>query len=453
MKINKYIVLSIIVIFSSNNFAQPSDKKDKEIDYKRSSLTMVLIEDNDLGKEKDMVINSYNANPFPDKYNFHKLSDQKLNINDLKLTLEEYKKAGFYLDTLKTPLDFLKAAKKPLNKVKFLNNEKTIGVLEPSKEEITNMYIDKYIKEKKIAKQIVSTWLNKKEDGTIDLELLKSRGLYSASDFDKSRAETAILPTDILFDMGLMGNSYVVFNKMDFYENEPVARLIRDAAKAESMKQLAGKPEIIVKNAIAAIDKVYDLTKEGYTVKASTYLYQLKWNDEIAERFKNEFFKNKKGDDNWVIDQTHWDTTNLFNLDFVGKNVTGSIVVGGTKSLQEIIDLQVKRTMDNAMAKLQKEYVQFRPVVPISSADPVVTAKIGLKEGIEPGQQFEILQKAPDKKRPGLTTYVKIGQVKVNKKMPIWDNRIGAVDTVAVKYTSFKGKSKEKYGVFLRLKK
>ena len=439
------------ICFSKGSIAQPDPKKDKEIDYKRSSLTMVLIEDNDLGKDKDLVINSYNSNPFPDKYNNHQLVDQKLNVNNFKLSTEDFKKAGFYKDTLKTPMDFLKAKKKPFNKIRFLNAEKTLGIQEPSKEEITNIYIDKYIKDKKIAKQIVATWLNKKSDGSIDIELLKQRGIYSASYFDKGQADNAILPTDILFDMGLMGNSYVVFNKLDFYENEPVARLVRDAALAEANIQLAGKPEIIVKKAIETINKAYDLTKEGYTVKCNTYLYQLEWNEGIAERFKNEFFKNKKDDFTWEINKTHWDTTNLFKMSFVGKTVTGSIVVGGKKSLQEIIDLQVKRTMDNAMAKLQKEYVQFRPVVPVLNKIPI-TAKIGLKDGIEAGQKFEILQKSPDKKRPGLTTYKVIGSVKVNKKEPIWDNRNGVPDTSKITYTSFKGSTKES-GVFIRLKK
>jgi len=67
---------------------------------------MVLVENNDLGKSKDMVINAYNSHPFPDKYNMHSINDKKFSIDQMNLTVQDYKNAGFYTDTLKKITDF-----------------------------------------------------------------------------------------------------------------------------------------------------------------------------------------------------------------------------------------------------------------------------------------------------------------------------------------------------------
>ena len=56
------LVALMLTILSSHAIGQVKD----QTKYRRSNLTMVLVEDNDLGKSKDMVINAYNANPFPD---------------------------------------------------------------------------------------------------------------------------------------------------------------------------------------------------------------------------------------------------------------------------------------------------------------------------------------------------------------------------------------------------
>jgi hypothetical protein len=443
MKLNKYIVASALLTLACTSFGQ--------VKYRRSNLTMVLIEDNSLGKEKDMVINAYNANPFPDKYNQHDIEDKNFSTEKMKLTKEDYLKAGFYKDTLKTPLDFIKAKKKPLNKVRYLNNELTIGVLEPTDEQLTNIYVNKYINEKKIAKQVVATWFNRSKDGkSMDWSLLKERALYSANAGEKADDTEQALTDKLIKDVDVVGNSFVVFNKMKFFENEPVARLIRDVAKAEAMKQLAGKPEIIVKNALAAIDKGYELTKEGYTVQCNTYLYQLDWNEQIAKKTQDYFFNSNLLDKRSQI----WDTTNLYKMKFVGKTISGSIVVGGKKSIQEIIDLQVKRTMNNAMAKLQKENVVFRTVSPISTVGPL-TSQIGTKEGVEPGQKFEILTAKYDEF--GIPKWVSKGKVKVSKKHPIWDNLPGAEVKDATgnplpTFSTFKGGKNAEPGLdFIRL--
>lgn len=424
-------------------------------DYRRSTLTMVLIENDGLGKSKDMVINAYNANPFPDKYNNHQITDKVFDPSKMKLSTQDYLDGGFYKDTLKSLKDFMGALKNPLRPLRYVAADSSRAVQEPNPQELNNLYIQKYIKEKGIARQIVSSWFNIKSDGKWDTELIKERGKYSASAEKTEQANTAALAVDYLMDEDLIGNTYTVFNKMTFFENEPAARLIRDLAKAEATKQLAGKPEILLTKALGALDAVYEKTKEGYTVICNTFLYQLDYNDSIAKQAKSEFFNSS------LIDMKAFNASNLFQLKFVGKTTVSSIVtfkIGEKRTEAQIIDLQVKRTIDNALAKLQKEYVQFRPVSPVSAVGPVC-AQIGLKEGLEPGQTFEILESTTDKVT-GLMMWKSIGKVTVDKKAPIWDNTQGAEPTLdesgaeikSPAYTTFKGGKNVMVGMhFIRL--
>jgi len=414
-----YAILSLTALFAV--FSQVSMAQ--ETKYRRSSLTMVLVENNDLGKSKDMVINAYNSHPFPDKYNMHSINDKKFSIDQMNLTVQDYMNAGFYTDTLKKITDFLKAKKKyPLNKIRPLNPDGSIGIVEPTKEELNNIYVNKYISDKKIAKQLVASWYNRTADGKMDWELLKARALYSASEFEKEGESKQALTDKLIKDLDVIGNTFVVFNKMDFYENEPVARIVRDAAKSEAIKSFTGKPEFLLKKALETVEKVYDKTKEGYTVKCNTYLYQLDWSEDVSKKTYNWFFNSNVKNTKEI-----WDTTNIYKLKFVGKTTTGSIVtfkIGETRTEEQIISLQVKRTMDNALAKLQRSYPVFRTLTPVSTTNPL-TAKIGLKEGVEPGDKYEVLKSVTDEKT-GIAEWKSIGKISVDKKEPVWDNRPGA---------------------------
>lgn len=463
-KFNALLLTGALLFYYNALLSQQSDKT---TNYRRSSLTMVLLEDNNLGKSKDLVIGAYNSYPFPDKYNLHIIKDNKLPVNDSSITIQEYFGAGFYKDTLKNAIDFLKGKKKhPLNKIKYLNPEKTVGVIEPTKEEVSGIIIDKFIREKQIGKQIVASWFNRDSNGHMDWELLKKRALYSAAEFEKNGGDSKQALTDKLIkDVDVIGNTFIVFHRMEFYENEPVARAIRDAAKEETQKQLAGKPQFLIDKSMKLIDTAYERGKVGYTVKCNTYLYQLRWNEEIAQLTNNRFFND---DINEEKKKSMWDTTSMYQMEFLGKTTSMSIVtfkIGERRTESQIIDLQVKRTMDNAMAKLQREYEPFRTVSPVYSVNPL-SAQIGLKEGVNPGDKYEIIQAEEDKF--GILHWKRVGKASVSKKETVWDNRIGAElpenndsdqtsttneNSQVKQFTVFKGGNKASQINFLRFTK
>jgi hypothetical protein len=87
-----------------------------------------------------------------------------------------------------------------------------------------------------------------------------------------------------------------------------------------------------------------------------------------------------------------------------------------------------------------------------------VTAQIGLKEGLEKGDKFEILEMGWNEL--GIPVWKSIGKVSLDKKSPIWDNRQGAEVGVDKEgkplpaFTKFKGGKKAMPGLhYLRLTK
>ena len=416
MKNTIFTLLLISLIPVSESFAQVSTK------YRRSSISMILMETPGLGENKELILNAYNNNPFPDKYNKHDISVKNTSTDAMTITDEDLILSGYLKDTLSTPVTIKKAVLNPLQEVRYIMADSTLAVIEPSKKEMLKVYADKIIRSNDLGKKVIGTWLNKKENFDVDQELIIERGLYSASASEMADTVFSIKdPKDMFKDVELLGNTYTVINSMDFYKNEPVARIARDLAKIETMKKLTGKPQVLIDKSMAALDTIYEKTKEGYTVKCNSLLYKIKWDETTGDKIYNTFFNNEI-----TNKKLAWDTASFMEMEFLGKIVSSSIVtfkIGEKRTLNEIIDLQVRRTIDNAMAKLQKEFVQFRPVSPILSNEPF-SAQIGMKEGVEPKQKYEILELNTNEL--GIPYWKSVGKVKTSKKLTIWDNRQGA---------------------------
>ena len=113
------------------------------------------------------------------------------------------------------------------------------------------------------------------------------------------------------------------------------------------------------------------------------------------------------------------------------QNIHFSLKKGeGGRSDKEVIDLSTNRNIDKVLVQLQKGYDQFKPIFPIQSEKPI-GAYLGLKEGIEGGETFEVLEKNSD------GSYKAIGTIKVDKNN-VWDNQYGSNSSEGM--TQFKGK-------------
>lgn len=394
MKFKLPISLFLTFFVTINLYSQTN-----EVKYKRSSLHIVLLESEDF-PNKNIVVSAMKNMPFPDKYNDHSLKDRSFNPQNYNISEEERESQN-----LSKFQQQIQAAKAELAVDPLENDYKLI--------------IEKYIKETDLAKNLVAKWYNRKPDGTFDLSLIQERGFYDASLLDVQQAKGTVKWSAVLGDAGnlLIKNTFVVFAKMKFTSNEMTARLIRDALVKQINEKMSGAPAFAKEKALAAAEKVYEKTKEGYMVTTKAWLYQLNWDDSIQSIF-----------DDLYLDKNAFDNSNLFSLSFVGKQTSDAFVGFSLKEKrteEQIIKLATIRNFDNTILKLQKNNEVFRPVVPVLSSDPI-TAPIGMKEGLKGGEKFDALELTINPKS-GRTEYKKVGSVTVDKKK-VWDNRFNLSD-------------------------
>lgn len=408
------VLFAILVIAGSTSFAQ-SNKDVKDAKYRRSSLHTILIESENFPK-KDEVIKAYYNAPFPDKYDDHTIGEKSF----------DPKKYGLADDT---------------------SDEKMIPV------------INKYFTDNKIANKLVAKWFNRKANGTFDISLVSERGLINASFTDIKTAEASSEGKALLQSAGLelIGNTFVVVSKMKFIENEPAARVAREAAYAAANKLSMA---ILRSKAIDVADKGYERAKEGYSVWTTSYLYKLKWDDDTSNTFYQDYWIDSSTTGNVAEKKAKFDKSDLFQLELIGSESSTSLVtfsLNGKRTENEIINLAVTRNIDNVYAKLQKKYDVFKTKVPLFTGNPI-TAKIGIKEGLEAGDKFEVLEANMDPKT-GIIEYKKKGTIKVEKNK-IWDNRYtggmpllddeGNEIKQTIDATTFEGGSKYYPGMLIR---
>ena len=393
------------VLCSSVLLAQDSQKEMKETKYRRSSLHTILIESSGFPK-KDQVINAYYGAPFPDKYDNHNIGAKSFNP------------AKYTTDTV---------------------DSKTPEVIE------------KYFKDEQIAKKMVAKWFNRQADGSFDYSLVSERGAFNASFLDSKTAAASSDGKALLATAGfeLINNTFVVVSKMKFVENEPIARGIRDAAIIAA----SNAPGLLKMGIEKAAEIAYNKGKEGYSVWTTSYLYKLKWTPEVEGSFYQEMY-GEKGTITPAMKAKFDSNTDLFQMEYVGSQKSTTLVTFSLKvkrTEDQIINLSVTRNIEKVFAKLQKNYDVFKPKVPLYTGEPI-TAKIGMKEGLEGGDKFEVLEAVMDQKT-GKIEYKSIGTIKVDGDK-IWDNRFNLGDEApaegAVDRTTFKGGKKFYPGLLIR---
>ncbi len=169
-----------------------------------------------------------------------------------------------------------------------------------------------------------------------------------------------------------------------------------------------------------------------FKVYTTSFLYKLNWNDSVQEVFFNDLWIDPSdADDVKSARVKAFDETGLFELEFIGKSKASSVVMpvsnpfSKTPSIpNDVLELATVRNIDAVYAKLQKEYEMFKPMTPLYSVDPI-TARIGMKEGVEGGEKFEVLEQSIDPKTQR-TVYKRKGVISVEKNL-VWDNRTSSL--------------------------
>lgn len=332
--------------------------------------------------------------------------------------------------------------------------------------------LEKFLKDNKIAPMMVAKWFNYNPEAKpqFNENLILERGLDNVSGEDAAKAAANDEFKAQLSAQGfeLLNNTFVVATNLRFRNNKALAKEISDlagagvgaAANAVGGGALGGLAALGAKKAAeAAANK---LMKDMYSVTAVTDLYQLKWDESKLDKIYEK-----------VLDKEGATLEDLlsaadFELEWKGQTKARSgVKKDKEKTLDQLAESATARAIDKALAKLQVEYEPFRTIVPVSkSADGFVFAKIGTKEGVAEGDEYEILEQQFDPKANKIS-YKSVGSAKVEKG-GVWFNTSGADELIAnaegkeaeqmkkaqeLGYTKLKAGKKDYSGYYLKLKK
>lgn len=271
-----------LAVFAILGFIYSANAQEMELpDYQRSSLHMVYLTTDEptLEGEDDfsaLLDQAWQEYPFPEKYNEHKIDFTQAYIG---------RPNGLIVDILNkfaNGFDGLSQSEAE----ELLASWTSRSSKKAYKEYILNA-INHSIETEKVGNQLIRKWFNIQDDGSWNYELIMERAAYNADQADIAEAQILSRGVQAIFDQGedLISNTFVTFTKLAFYRNEPYALFYCNLAKFVA----SFLPEPLYTIGINTADKTYNATKDGYTVKSMTALYQLVWNEEVRATFYDMF--------------------------------------------------------------------------------------------------------------------------------------------------------------------
>lgn len=303
--------------------------------------------------------------------------------------------------------------------------------------------INRFVEQNKLGRRLVSKWFDHTKNSGFDMRLIRERGLYNASAADLSLAANSARGNSMLEDAGenLIRNTYVVFNDIRYVDRSTTWNTIKEIAVmatsvaasvtlGKDMGALMMHEDLGGKATSWLYGGITDNIK-GFAVTMNTYLYRLKWNDEIANTFYTQHYT-----DNSNVDQAKvaaYNASDIYQMEFVGKieSKSSKTVLSGVRTNEELIRKVLTRTLDKNLAELQHEFEEFRIKAPLINVSPI-EAHVGMKEDVTASSRFEVLEQVINDK--GITEYKRVGVIKpVADK--IWDNRFMATEEGAVNAT------------------
>lgn len=400
-----------------------AQSNDQALNYRRNALATMLV----FHPEDEFGINIYEAFdslPLPDKYD-----DQNVGlrvIDNSQIVGVQRNDTGFYKATYGHPLSTIEIQKNAIAIENLLNNAG-------------------------IGKRLVARWFNFQgeslDDAFFDTRLIQERGQYNASDVDVAVALQTVRGVAALSDAGeeLISQTFVLVNDITYVTAEQEA----EVAKA-TLSVLGSIVDALFggdtgKNLASTAGAIAD-SFTGFKVKTHSYLYQLDWNDSIANIFYTTYYTATP--DSAKI-MAFMDDNSLFRVRYVAHEYEfdKKSTLKGQYERSELVKTICARSMDKNIVALAKQYEDFKVKTPVYSVlynekghIQGYAAKIGMKEGISDKSKFQVVQRVIDTKTEK-TTYKYVATVKPIKGK-VWDNRYNAVIEQGqgsdLSYTTFK---------------
>lgn len=440
--------------------------------YRRNSLCVGIISNPEIksSNETKLIYDAVKEYQLSDKYNDHNVG---LSVIDLETIDVSRKDVNLYKKTEKR--SFLQKMNSALNVIadsfEAENGIQTDGLYGLDPEEVTIIKLKKYIDSQNIPALLIAKWFNASNvlnDGTYyNMSLIQERGAYNASELDVLRAKESVRGMSILKDAGmeLIPNTYVLLISLKMETATSV--LTQETKKQESTNKeiddyISKRGDKIVgrktykidkttgrrvavyttdtikaeKRAVSQIIKSFSIDSEqikknyeeakntaGYYVKATAYLFKLKWEEDEESLFISTYYDQSPQ----ALLSSH-----DFKLEFIDYRTDMTEVTEKKKNANysdnlKLIKKATMQSIDKCIANLQKEHEDFKvkaPLIDVNMKD--ATAFIGYKEGISEDSKFEVLERVYNENK-NTYRYKKVGTLKVDKKR-IWDNRYNIED-------------------------
>ena len=416
------LAVGLLAVLSGAGERAEAQKRDSlDENYRRSSLCVFLIEEAGMPM-RDSIRMAFLTSPIPDKYNDHNVVGDRIIDREVYGELTDADRAAFLAAAKAEPVvgedGTLEVPKKKGGGFgSFMKGMIGLPTLTGSASDLSKddygAVAYRYIRENAVAKRLADGWFLE-GDSVFSMRRVQERGLYGASAFDIETARNSARGRAMLEDIGedLIGNTFVLVSRYRYMSKDELAAEIDAIAQAAA--ELAGGGYASLAASAATLAVKASLGAGDY-VKSTAYLFKLRWNPEVAGRLYGELWGDREA----------YDNSDLFSLRYIGSESAWANVKAGIftdKSEAELIRIATINASDATIAKLAKKNDVFKTKTPlIVDEEGGIYARIGLKEGLEAGDRFEVLERVWDEKK-GRTVYVKRGEVKVAKDQ-IWDNR------------------------------
>ena len=176
---------------------------------------------------------------------------------------------------------------------KYNNHDLSVKcVTTASKKDDVRKEVDKFLKNNNVAKRLVSKWfMRDKEFGWNSPDLILERGQYDVSATDIEAASQTKTGIATLGDRGfeLIDNTFVIANDITYVDHEKNAQIAKDVLSGVGalFAIVSGQEDNLI-TSLATVGAVISDMIAGFTVKVTSYLYQLDWSEEIADIYYNE---------------------------------------------------------------------------------------------------------------------------------------------------------------------
>jgi len=319
---------------------------------------------------------------------------------------------------------------------RFNNHDLGVRIIRFSNDKNQEANVTIFAKDNQLGKKFVSKWFGRnKKTGGFNIELVKERGNYNATKIDVKEALLQHRGLSILEDAGenLIGHTYWVVNDIKYVNQNNFFKGVKDVANlAVSGAQAASTGGKSLETAFANEDaEVFNLLEaiKGFRVKITSYLFRLKWNEEIQNKFYIDYYTEEPDNEPNKV-KGFVNDKDLFSLEYVGSvtNTSSKTSVAGVTTNEKMIRKVCTRALDKNIADLQHDFADFRIKAQLISTEPL-KAYVGMKEDVTEKSRYEVLVEEPDDR--GVTIYKRVGII---KPIPgkIWDNRYMAAEEGSV---------------------